>query len=176
MQARLARMFRAHHALIWRTLRRRGLDADTAADATQQCFLIASERLGDIRVESERSFLLQTALNLALSAFRNSRRWEPGCDPDLHVKPGQGMEEMVDQNRAVELLDRALTRLTPELQEAFVLFEIEQLTTPEMAALVGIPVGTAASRLRRAREAFRAAVSRLDRGARRQEFRPEETK
>jgi len=42
-RARLERMFSDHHVLIWRTLRRRGLDAETAADATQQTFLIAAE-------------------------------------------------------------------------------------------------------------------------------------
>ena len=175
-QARLASMFRAHHALIWRMLRRRGLDPDAAADATQQCFLIAAERLADIRADSERAFLLGTALRLALSAFRSSRRFETDSDPDQHVQPGQGLEELVDQNRALDLLDRALGRLTPDLLEVFVLFEVEQLTTPEIAALVQIPIGTAASRLRRAREAFRAALSQMERGRRPQESRGEESK
>src|SRR5262245_21747700 len=85
-RGRLASMFQAHHAVVWRALRRRGLDPDSAADATQQCFLIAAERLGDIRVESERAFLLGTALRLALTSFRASRRWETGDDPDLRTK------------------------------------------------------------------------------------------
>jgi len=36
------------------------------------------------------------------------------------------------------------------------------MTMPEIAALVEIPVGTASSRLRRAREAFRAAAAELE--------------
>ena len=43
------RLFNTHHATIWRALRRRGLAADAAADATQETFLLAAERLGDIR-------------------------------------------------------------------------------------------------------------------------------
>jgi RNA polymerase sigma-70 factor, ECF subfamily len=175
-QARLAGMFRSHHAIVWRTLRRRGLDPDAAADATQQCFLIAAERLADIRGDAERAFLLGTALRLALSAFRSSHRFETGSDLDQHVKPGRGLDELVDQNRALDLLDRALARLTPDLLEVFVLFEIEQLTTPEIAALVQIPVGTAASRLRRAREGFRAALSQMERGGAAEESRAEESK
>jgi FkbM family methyltransferase len=64
-RVRLARMFNAHHVTVWRTLRRRGLSADAAADATQQTFLLAAERLGDIRHECERAFLIETALRMA---------------------------------------------------------------------------------------------------------------
>ncbi len=168
---RLEAMFRAHHNVVWRTLRRRGLDPDAAADATQQCFVIAAERLGDIRAESERSFLLGTALRLALTTFRNNQRWQLGGDIDLHPHPSagrQGAEDAMDQRRSIELLDRALSRLDPDLLEVFMLFEIEGLTTPEIAALIHIPVGTAASRLRRAREGFRETVARMERVMRRE--------
>ncbi len=47
-RARLERMFVAHHAMVWRTMRRRGLSPDAAADVTQQTFLVAAERLADI--------------------------------------------------------------------------------------------------------------------------------
>jgi RNA polymerase sigma-70 factor (ECF subfamily) len=57
------------------------------------------------------------------------------------------------------------------LLEVFVLFEIEGLPTPEIAKMINIPVGTAASRLRRAREEFRAVVARLERSLRREEER-----
>jgi len=47
-----------------------------------------------------------------------------------------------------------------ELSSVFVLFELEGMTSIEIAALLEIPVGTAASRLRRAREHFEACVKR----------------
>jgi RNA polymerase sigma-70 factor (ECF subfamily) len=74
------------------------------------------------------------------------------------------LEDLVDRRRAVELADRVLAEMDPTLLTVFVLFEIEGLSTPEIAELVGVPLGTAASRLRRAREAFRAAAARLERG------------
>jgi RNA polymerase sigma-70 factor (ECF subfamily) len=43
----------------------------------------------------------------------------------------------------------------------FVLFDLEELTTTEVASVLRVPKGTVASRLRRAREVFREAVSRL---------------
>src|SRR6186713_103000 len=86
-RARLGRMFDAHHQLVWRTLRRRGLSADAAADTTQQAFLIAAERLSDIRLESERAFLVGTALRLVRSAQRRSARVQLEHDMDLRVDP-----------------------------------------------------------------------------------------
>jgi RNA polymerase sigma-70 factor (ECF subfamily) len=49
-----------------------------------------------------------------------------------------------------------------ELRVVFVLFEIEEMSTPEIASLLAIPTGTAASRLRRAREEFDRRVARLN--------------
>jgi RNA polymerase sigma-70 factor (ECF subfamily) len=42
-----------------------------------------------------------------------------------------------------------------------VLFEIEEMTIREIAALLGIPYGTVSSRLRRARERFQEIVAQL---------------
>jgi RNA polymerase sigma-70 factor, ECF subfamily len=46
-----------------------------------------------------------------------------------------------------------------ELRAVFVLFELEGMTSPEIAAISGLPPGTVASRLRRARERFRELVA-----------------
>ncbi len=48
------------------------------------------------------------------------------------------------------------------------LFELEGLSSPEIAASLEIPLGTVASRLRRAREQFRRVVSRLETAMRRE--------
>ena len=68
----------------------------------------------------------------------------------------------VDHQRAIDLMGRILDGMTLDLRTVFVLSELEGMTMPEVAALLEIPVGTAASRLRRAREAFRAAVAELE--------------
>jgi len=78
---------------------------------------------------------------------------------------------VVDQQRRITLAGRVLATMEQDLLEVFVLFELEGLTTPEIAELVGVPLGTAASRLRRAREAFRAAAAKLERDLRRPEAR-----
>jgi len=161
-RARLEGMFRAHHELVWRTLRRLGLSPEAAADATQQAFLIATERLSDIRAGSERAFLFGTALRLARTSYRAGKRLQLEDDMDARVDSGARAEELVDQRRAIALADRVLAEMEPSLLTVFVLHELEGLSTPEIAEIIGKPLGTAASRLRRAREAFRASAARLE--------------
>ncbi len=159
---RLERMFVAHHQLVWRTFRRLGFDEDSATDATQQVFLIAAERLADIREPSERAFLFSTTLRLSKTLVRKRRRVELTEDMDVHADPTRSEQRAADRRTALELLDRVLARMDQELVLVFVLYEVEGLSTPELAELLAVPLGTAASRLRRARQAFREAAGSLD--------------
>jgi RNA polymerase sigma-70 factor (ECF subfamily) len=67
-----------------------------------------------------------------------------------------------DERAAVQLCDLALSKVAPDLAEVFVMFELEGLSSPEIAASLEIPLPTVASRLRWAREQFRVVVDRLE--------------
>jgi RNA polymerase sigma-70 factor (ECF subfamily) len=152
-------MFLAHHGMVWRPLRRRGLTADAAADAAQQTFLVAAERLDDIQADSERAFLVGTALRVARTLGRKTVRWQLEEDMDQRVLE---VGDHGETRAAVELCDLALSKIDPDVAEVFVLFEIEGLSSPEIAASLESPLGTVASRLRRAREQFRRVVMRIE--------------
>lgn len=157
-KARLQRLFVEHYRPIWRFVRRLGLPEAQADDASQQVFVVAAERLADIALPSERAFLFATALRIATTMRRKNGR-EPATDEtDLRVSALPGQDELADQKRAREVLDGVLSRMPLDLRTALLLFEIEGLTLREIAEVVGVPQGTAASRLRRARELFRAEV------------------
>jgi RNA polymerase sigma-70 factor, ECF subfamily len=156
--ARLHAMFDAHHNVVWRTLRRYGLDPEGAADVAQQAYLVAVERVEDIRAGSERAFLMGTALRLARSASRRSARLV--LDDRLQAQLRQAGHPEAHAS-TVELLDLVLSQLDPSLIEVFALFDVEGFSAREVAEALGIPTGTAASRLRRAREEFRAVTERL---------------
>jgi RNA polymerase sigma-70 factor (ECF subfamily) len=159
-RVRLQRIFTDHHATVWRALRRRGLTADVAEDATQETFLLASERLEDIQPECERAFLIATAIKVAHSLGRKTIRWQLDDEMDQRLS---GRRDADDVRADVQLCDLVLSKVDPDLVEVFVLYEIEGLTSPEIAELVAIPLGSVASRLRRAREQFRAAAARVAR-------------
>ena len=158
-RVRLERIFNKHHASVWRALRRRGLDPETAEDATQETFLLAAERLEDIQPGSERAFLIATALRVAHTLGRKVLRWELDDDMDQRLSISR---DMSDRGADWQLCDLVLSKVDPDLVEMFILYEIEGLTSPEIAQLLEIPLGSVASRLRRAREQFRAAAARVE--------------
>ena len=59
------------------------------------------------------------------------------------------------------MLDGVLHAMEEDLRAVFVLFELEEMPTAEIATLLAIPPGTVASRLRRAREEFEVQVARI---------------
>ena len=133
------------------------------ADCVQQVFVVASRRLSSIAIGSERSFLIGTAIRVARDARRTLERRRE-VPEDESVEPlslDPQPDELTDQKRLRALLDAVLSAMPEELREVFVLFELEEMSTPEIATLLEIPVGTAASRLRRAREEFDRRVARL---------------
>jgi len=164
-RSRLERMFIAHHKIVWRLLRRRGLTEDAAAEATQQTFLLAAERLADIRPESERSFLIESAFRVAYALARKVERWTLEQDMDERLSDDR---DTGDRRADIQLCDIALSKVNPELAEVFVLYELQGMSAPEIAELLHIPLGSVASRLRRAREQFRIAAARLERASRRE--------
>jgi RNA polymerase sigma-70 factor (ECF subfamily) len=161
---RLERMFAQHHVAVWRSLRRRGLSPDEAADATQEAFLIAASRIADIHADSERAFLIGTARRVAHTLGRKVVRLQLDDDMDRRVSTARDAGEA---RADLELCDLALSKMSPEFAEVFVLYEVEGLSSPEIAALLEVPLGSVASRLRRGREQFREAVARIERSLRR---------
>lgn len=160
-RARLGRMFDDNHEFIWRLLRRLGLSTERADDAAQQVFLVAAERISDIRDGSERAFLFGSALRIARTWLRTDQRLILDGDMDCRLSISATPEELADQRRAVDVMDRVLSGMDLDLRTVFVLFELEGLPVAEIATLSDMPVGTVASRLRRARTVLRAALSPL---------------
>ena len=163
-QARLARLVTEQFAFVWRLLRRIGVPAGDADDAAQQVFIAASQRIADIRPGAERAFLYSTALHVGARARRGRarKREDFGVDLEQQQDSAPSQEELLDRQRARAVLDAMLDEMDLELRVVFVLYELEQLTSVEIAELIDVPVGTVASRLRRAREDFAARIARAE--------------
>jgi RNA polymerase sigma-70 factor (ECF subfamily) len=159
---RLRQVVDQHYDALWRTLRYLGIPEASVDDAAQRALCILARRLDDIVPGSERSFLFATAIRVASDARRAARRnpSEPAERIDAFPAAGSNPEELLDQRRAQETLREIVNAMPPDLAAVFVLFEIEELTLSEIAGVLGIPTGTAASRLRRARASFHAIVKR----------------
>jgi RNA polymerase sigma-70 factor (ECF subfamily) len=160
--ARLRALVEGQYDFIWRSLRRLGVPDTDTDDCSQQVFLVASRKLDDIQPGCERAFLFSTALRVASDARRSRlRRREVFEEVDEPRDSAPNPEQVVEQKRARALLDEVLDSLPMELRAVFVLFELEELPSADIAEVLSIPVGTVASRLRRAREEFQRIVARL---------------
>jgi RNA polymerase sigma-70 factor (ECF subfamily) len=147
----------------WRSLRRLGVPEAAVDDAAQRVFEVATRKLASIRPGAERAFLFNTAVRVASSMRRHTATRRETSDEALeeHVDPAPRPDDATERKRQREQLDALLDALPMELRTVFVLFELEGLSSVEIGVLLDIPTGTAASRLRRAREHFQAEVKRL---------------
>jgi RNA polymerase sigma-70 factor, ECF subfamily len=162
--ARLTELLRAHYAGVWRTLRRLGVDAAAADDAAQETFIVLSRKLEDVHAGAERTFLLSCAVRIAANYRRTWRvNHEVVDDRALAAEhdPHPTAEQLLDQKRLREALDELLDGWPEDIRAAFVLYELEGLSVPEISEITDTKPGTVASRLRRARELFRAGAKRL---------------
>src|SRR5262249_40141522 len=162
-RTRLARAFEENAVFIWRSLRRLGVPLECADDATQQVFLVAARKMNQIEEGKERAFLFQSAMRIAMEVRRAFFRARGRLASDRAIllertDPALRPDEAVDRQRTLRLIGHVLEEMPMERRTAFVLYEIEGVTIAEIASLLQIPMGTVASRLRLAREEFRAAV------------------
>jgi len=170
-EVRLRALMSTYFDFVWRSLRRLGLSPPDADDGTQEVFLVASRKLELIAVESEKRFLFATALRIASTRRRGLRRrreeprsWLGEEDSELefdreHSEPGP--ERLAELAAARRDLSHILDGMKLEQRAVFVLYELEEMTVPEIAHLLELPSGTVSSRLRVAREEFDLSLRRL---------------
>jgi RNA polymerase sigma-70 factor (ECF subfamily) len=160
----LRRMVVEHYDFIWRLLARLGVGTTEVDDATQQVFMVVVSREHlDIKSGSERSFLYGVALRVAKEFRRRAQSAQRNVSEPTQdiVDRALDVELIAERSRARQTLDRILEQMPDKLREAFILFELEDMSVPEIALLLEVPTGTVASRLRRAREMFQTAVAEL---------------
>lgn len=148
------------YAIAYRILR----DAERAQDAVQQAFLLAWRELPRLR-DPERfgPWLHRLLVNACYEELRRHRRWTARISA-LPVDGSGGLDPMVSVDDR-DALDRAFQRLTPEHRAVFVLHHHTGLPLADIAAIVGVPLGTVKSRLHYATRTMRAAIaadSRVD--------------
>ena len=160
----LRSLFDSQYASVWRLLKRLGVRTAQLDDAAQEVFWVAARRLQDIQPGRERAFLYGVALRVAMNEQRRVKAtaWLAPVEqcPEI-ADEAATPEALVEQREARALLDRVLNQLPIELRSVLVLYELEGLEIRQIAELEGVPLGTAGSRLRRAREEFSAHAKRV---------------
>lgn len=118
----------------------------------------AARRTFDPSRGSARGWLFGVARNVLAQYLRRAGRKEAAPGPDT-TDPWPAVDQRLDAAALAPALRRALAELPSEERELLLLISWEQLTPGEAAVAVGIPAGTARSRLHRARGRLRERLA-----------------
>jgi RNA polymerase sigma-70 factor (ECF subfamily) len=160
-RAAIEEAYVAHHAIV-RGFARRFVGDDAAAeDIVHDTFLALPRAIRTFRGEgSLRSFLIGVAINHSRRHIRSAMRRRAATDRlaarvDLDTQHAPDASTQLADRELAEQLWRALDELPIDQRAVFVLCEIEQRTSIEVAAIVGAPEGTVRTRLFHAKRKLR---------------------
>jgi RNA polymerase sigma-70 factor (ECF subfamily) len=160
--AAVASAYDQHHAHVrsfaWRLVG----DEAAAEDLVQEVFATLPSAIKRFRGESSlRSFLIAVAINHARHYVRAAARRRTAMER-LAREPraaGAGPDGNVSRRELAAALSRALDHLSIDQRVAFVLLEVEERTSAEAAALLGVAEVTVRTRLFHARQKLRARLA-----------------
>jgi RNA polymerase sigma-70 factor (ECF subfamily) len=131
--------------VAWAILR----NPQDAEDIVQETFLRLYRNHAWESMEDERAFLARTSWRLAVDRIRSRRRAPAQPEPSaLSATPEQAA---IARNRTA-IVHRLVDALPEELRQPLALSAIDEMTSPEIASILGIPEGTVRTRIMRARE------------------------
>lgn len=161
-----------HLDALYRTaLRLCGGERADAEDLLQDSVLRAFQRFGDLREPgAARAWLFTILARTHLNRIRARRRRPETLAADLDEQEfedalaawrgGEGPDELADVSLTRERLAAALDALDERLRAVVWLSDVEGFRQREVGEMLGIPEGTVASRLFRARRSLRDALRR----------------
>lgn len=149
-------LYRRHYPAIAGYLYRRTGDPHATEDLVADVFLAALRKLPGYRHRGVplRAWLFRIATNAANRWARRNRRMAR-FEESSAVTSDESSGRAIEQDRAQE----AMLRLAPKHQAVVALHHLEGMSIEEVAEVVGCRVGTVKSRLSRARDAMRAALT-----------------
>jgi len=163
-----AELYETYFAFVWRSALRLGTPRTNIDDVVQEIFMVAHDRLAGFEGRSSvKTWLFGIVVNVVRAYRRALATHEPHAlrpevlaDASALPDPAAGPDEQATRAEAARIVDRVLAALDDEKREVFVLAELEQMSAPEIAAALSIPLNTVYSRLRHARQQFAQAAAR----------------
>ncbi len=153
-------LVRSHNGRVYGMCYRFTGSTTEAQDLSQEVFLRIFRSLSQFRAGkgSFTVWLTRLTRNLLIDNYRKSRldRATDSLEDRLPVLEGRATgvaraDGLVSGRETSELLQRALSRLSPELRETVILRDLEELEYREIAEILNVPEGTVKSRLNRGR-------------------------
>lgn len=153
-------LVRTHTRVVYATCYRFTGHAEDARDLTQDVFLRVYRGLASYQpgAAAFRTWLLRLTRNLLIDHYRKTRKdrvLEPIEDQVTGLREksiiGGRADHALAKREVCEQLHAALDRMSPELREAVILRDLQQMEYQEIAGVLDIPQGTVKSRINRGR-------------------------
>ncbi len=162
-------LFRARAQFVAGFVFRLGAPRESVDDIVQEVFLTAHRRGGfEEGPARPTTWLAEIALRVVSTHRRSDRRRRVQPDQaalDVAVSDADRPDQTAERRSALRVVERALDGIDVDKRAVFILFEIEGASSEDIAAGLGIPLGTVYSRLHAARKEFQKAYDRLSGGA-----------
>ena len=159
---------RTHSARVHRLAYRLTGNPHDAEDLTQEVFVRVFRSLSSYTPGTFEGWLHRITTNLFLDTVRRKARIRFEALPDDAERiegRGPGPAQVYDDSHFDDDVQRALDALPPDFRAAVVLCDLEELSYEEIAATLGIKIGTVRSRIHRGRSQLRAALAHRAPGA-----------
>ncbi len=152
-------LYDAHVDRVYRLAYRMLGGDDLAQDCVQETFVRAFERLDDFRGESALSTWLHCiATSVALNLMRKVKRFRQRETGMEAAEPMSGHERHAEPDLKARLTE-AINGLSDKYRTVFLMHDVEGYTHEEIAAAMGMQVGTSKAQLSRARAKLREALA-----------------
>ena len=167
-KAALEKLLERHQAQVYRFGMKMCRDPEDAADVLQDTLLAMARGVRDFRGASSLStWLYSVARSFCIKKRRRSKFAPEQPSLDMTVlpeaaqlaDPGRSPDEELAKKQVQQALEQALSALDPMYREVLILRDIESLTAPEVAEVLGITVQAVKSRLHRARVSLRDSIA-----------------
>jgi RNA polymerase sigma-70 factor (ECF subfamily) len=165
-------IYRQYFDFVWSSTKRLGVSPAAMDDVVQEIFLLIHAKIPTLRQpQSLRSWIYGIARRI-VSDHHRARRTREASQVALALESELGRPgtptpfDVSAQNDQVKLLWSLLEEIAWPKREVFMLAELDEMSAPEIAEALDIPLNTAYSRLRAARQAFEEGLAR--RAARRE--------
>ena len=160
------------YGLCWRLLSQQG-GSEEARDAAQEAFVRAYTSIASFDPRQPFSaWVLRIARNHCIDLLRRRRPTlalssegrgddgpETGVAPELPDHFARSGEQAMQEEEAQRDLDLAVANLPPRYREVIALFHVQHRSYAEIAATLGVPMGTVMTWLHRARKELKAQLS-----------------
>lgn len=159
-------VYQRYFSFVWACTRRMGVREHELDDVVQEVFIVIHGKLTTLeKPDSLRSWIYGIIRRTACTYHRARRTKVASAEalnsePEMQYPEQPSPLELAEQSDQARLLWSLLEKLEPPKREVLVLAELDEMTAPEIASVLDVPLNTVYSRLRTARQALEAVLAR----------------